>query len=218
MVCRSTDCFGKILKNDLNLLQDIYLKDRSERSFNCFYTSVLKAAKSVVYKLITRSHKSTDLLYIEEAAYDATSRLLIRYTTNCSYRSTNVLGSIYWECRFILHDKRHKSSNRYWAEHNKEWHDGLNLIAKPVKSKESTDHVLLDIIAGHPSWKQVFLDVYKSSSYKRFILTLSTYSPKQWIYDYAARLKLLYKYTRMSQKRGAYGRIIKKGSAQRKDT
>lgn len=71
-----------------------------------------------------------------------------------------------------------------------------NIQEAALDKPEDTTSILGDIIISNQYWRNILLDCYKAKAYKAFILCIDKYSSRRWIYDHAARLHLLYKYTR----------------------
>ena len=71
------------------------------------------------------------------------------------------------------------------------------LVPAPTPEYGEDTRTYLQDILELPQGRKIVVDVYRATSYKKAILAIAQYTSKRVIYDHAARLKLLYDYTRI---------------------
>jgi hypothetical protein len=177
-------------------LQAGYLATRDDLSFRAFYDAAHACMAKIVRGMLSKSPKGIDDDYQRQATLDALHRYMERYFRNPDYRASAPRALMVYDAMYILYDIRVPSGDRRWYARNAPIPNIPEVIAEVQPEREDIRWALLDIAMGHPDYQHVLITCYRAKTYRTFILTISGYTPRRWIYDYARRLNYLYRMTR----------------------
>lgn len=133
---------------------------------------------------------------LDELADACAVRFIEMYLKVPGWKCENFGKRIWHEVMYYLHGDRPGTLRRIEKNEVGEIPEAVTM-PEPVES-ESTADSMGDIIGSQPYWRNVVIDCYKAKTYKGFVLAISAYCGRRWIYDHAARLHHLYKQTRRS--------------------
>lgn len=169
-------------------LQETYLETRDQTTLAHLKAEVEAIAASLARKHMAKTgcyYSDDDMMILADAC---AIRFIEQYLKHEDWMCRKFAPRVMLEVKYYLYNRKAKREEPVQIDNNVQ-------EAEHVRP-EDTGHILGDIIASNKYWRNVLLDCYKAKSYKAFILGISSYSRRRWIYDHAERLHLLYKYTR----------------------
>lgn len=130
-----------------------------------------------------------------EDIWNASTNFISMYLKHPNWRCKSFRNRLYLEVKYQLHNPQIK---RIGVVKFVEIPETLEVKEKELK--EDVRWILEDIKFSQPEfYSTILFDCYRARTYKSFILKLSTYVRKRWIYDHSSRLHNLYKNTRRNK-------------------
>lgn len=170
-------------------LQSAYLVTRKPTFLFHYQQEVQNIIKKIMYYKLIKSGVIYPQYKMEEISHDASIRFIEQYIRNTEYVCMQFSSRLNKEALFALYDKKIKAKDR----NEMPLYEDMSIC---VDVKEDDTWVIEDIMSDTIYWRNVLLDCYKATSFKKFLITISAYVSVQWITDHVKRLKKLYKNTR----------------------
>lgn len=170
-------------------LQDVYYISNQ----NSIILGLLQEEVRTIAHILFHIHARKTKYYADftEHAWRASTSFIEMYLKHSEWRCISFRNRIYLEVKYQLYNPKVQREDAI------SWSPLEDVPTTLVDDVEDTRWVLEDIANSQPQYYSTILfDCYKSRTYKSFILKLSTYICKRWIYDNAKKLNYLYKYTR----------------------
>jgi hypothetical protein len=173
------------------LLQDVYYISNK----NPIILGLLQREVEVITHILFNIHANKVHYWRDfgDDAWEASTRFIEMYLKHSEWMCKSFRNRLYLEVKYQLYNDKKKKQDFYLSD--EEVSETIQNLPKP----ETEDYlwVLEDLKFDKPEYyKKIMFDCYTSRTYKQFILKLSEYTSKRWIYDYSIRLNKLYKYTR----------------------
>jgi hypothetical protein len=167
-------------------LQAEYLLTRSPEKLSELYTEVKNIAK-VLILLKIKNFKSKE--EIEDLSHLSATRFIENYLSKDHWICKYFAKRINFEVIFYLYPRSKRSDSDVELMEELEYEE--------VKEEpENLNFVLQEIKDDTEEWEKIFLLCNKAKTYKDFIIGITAYVTKQWIYDHAKRLYKFYYNTR----------------------
>jgi hypothetical protein len=171
-------------------LQDVYYISNQ----NSLILGLLQEEVRTIAHILFHIHARKTKYYADftDHAWKASTRFIEMYLKYPNWKCKSFRNRVYLEVKYQLYNPKVQRDDAIkWAP----LEDAIILEKK--EEDEDTRWVLEDLKSSQPDlYSTILFDCYKSRTYKSFILKLSTYTSKRFIYDNAKKLNYLYKYTR----------------------
>jgi hypothetical protein len=175
-------------------LQAIYRAGRKE-ALNALAEECQGIAFAIVRARVRRLRLCMDRSAMEDAAHEASTRLISRYLRNPEYLVRRFPKILHREVLHVMTDGGHQDRPKAVALRETIEVDDT-LAARLPEAQEDARFYAQDLETEHPRGREILVDIYRATSFRAGMLKLAEYVDKRWLLDRAVKLRTVYKMTR----------------------
>jgi hypothetical protein len=173
-----------------------YLETRAPEDLQSLYNRLIPAGRTLLSPLLGKLGIGFTVERRREIVHDAVTRLLEMYLKNPGQHSMPLASRLHLELVFQLHNPKQVRTDQTpeLPETAGYYHQVNGEGRTPV-----SDYLLKIAADKRVKGKHIVYDLYRNKYYKRAILKIETYTPRQWIYEHAVELRTIFLMTRVAK-------------------